>query len=172
VNQCASKRYAQQLCIRYVSGLRNQTFFSFNHFRKPCNHPICMPQWRFEKVASKDSSYTSRWAWLIVSGLPVTWEEWRGEAKGKSSVYLHTTKFNQPDQTSAQTWTMMFVRKFLRHAARIPNRTPSTQITEDITSRPMTTDHSPGQLRACRRVRTDHGKASPFWSNRRGGGHD
>ena len=49
--------------------------------------------------------------------------------KAKSSVYLQTTKFNQPDQTSAQAWTMMFVRKFLRHAASIPNRIPSTQIT-------------------------------------------
>jgi hypothetical protein len=27
------------LCIRYVSGRRNQSCFSFNRFRKPCNHP-------------------------------------------------------------------------------------------------------------------------------------
>jgi len=25
----------------FKSGLRNQSFFSFNHFRKPCNHPNC-----------------------------------------------------------------------------------------------------------------------------------
>jgi hypothetical protein len=39
MNQFATERYAQKLSIRYVSGLRNQSFFSVNHFRKPCNHP-------------------------------------------------------------------------------------------------------------------------------------
>ena len=39
MNQFATELYAQELRIRYVSGRRNQTFFSFNYFRKPCNHP-------------------------------------------------------------------------------------------------------------------------------------
>jgi hypothetical protein len=45
------------------------------------------------------------------------------------AVYLQTTDFNHPDQTSDHAWTSMFARKFLRYAASVPDRTPSTQIT-------------------------------------------
>jgi hypothetical protein len=41
MDQFASKWNCEELRIRYVSGLRNQSFFSFNHFRKAHNHPIC-----------------------------------------------------------------------------------------------------------------------------------
>ena len=39
MNQFAAERYAQELCIRYVSGLCNQLFFPVNRFPVPCNHP-------------------------------------------------------------------------------------------------------------------------------------
>jgi hypothetical protein len=39
MNQSAAERYTQELSIRYVSGLRNQSCFAFSYFRKPCNHP-------------------------------------------------------------------------------------------------------------------------------------
>jgi hypothetical protein len=35
MDQFAAEGYAQKLCIRYVSGLRNQIFFSVNPFRNP-----------------------------------------------------------------------------------------------------------------------------------------
>jgi hypothetical protein len=73
-----------------VAGLGNQSFFSFNHFRKPCNHPnlyaaVEIP--RFEKVAPKHSgtpdiaSYVLRNALLrFVAGLeepsPVSEPSW------------------------------------------------------------------------------------------------
>src|SRR5262245_31378228 len=39
VNQLASKRYAQQIAIRDMSGPRNQKLFSISTFRELRNHP-------------------------------------------------------------------------------------------------------------------------------------
>jgi hypothetical protein len=39
VNQFAAERNTQELSIRYVSGLRNQKFFSFNSLCELCNDP-------------------------------------------------------------------------------------------------------------------------------------
>ena len=39
MDQFAAERNAQKLCIRYVSGPRNQNFFPFSNFCEPCNHP-------------------------------------------------------------------------------------------------------------------------------------
>ena len=39
MDQFAAERYAQKLCIRYVSGRRNRRFFCFSNFYEPCNHP-------------------------------------------------------------------------------------------------------------------------------------
>jgi hypothetical protein len=43
MNQFTAERYEQGLSIRYVSASANQTFFSFNHFRKPCKDPNLCP---------------------------------------------------------------------------------------------------------------------------------
>ena len=39
MDQFASKWNCEGLCIRYVSGPRNQKIFPSNHFREPRNHP-------------------------------------------------------------------------------------------------------------------------------------
>src|SRR6185437_7325881 len=41
--------------------------------------------------------------------------------------YPKTSALSQKFQTSCQAWTMMLARRFLRHAARAPHRTPITQ---------------------------------------------
>jgi hypothetical protein len=53
MDQFASKWNCEELSIRYVSGLRNQNFFSFNNFREPCNHPNLYERCEFERAAPK-----------------------------------------------------------------------------------------------------------------------
>jgi hypothetical protein len=50
-----TRRYAQGhgIILGKIYMDSHQSFFAFNHFRKACNHPNCMPQWRFEKVGLK-----------------------------------------------------------------------------------------------------------------------
>ena len=44
MNQFTAERYHQELCIRYVSGLRNQKLFPFSNLPIACNHPnLCVP---------------------------------------------------------------------------------------------------------------------------------
>jgi len=48
---------------RFKSGLRNQNFFAFNHFRKPRSHPNLYAAVEIrESCVSKNSSCISRWA--------------------------------------------------------------------------------------------------------------
>src|SRR5437879_6414572 len=47
---------------RFKSAHRNQNFFSFNHFRKPCNHPNLCASVEIRESSSKECSYFSRWA--------------------------------------------------------------------------------------------------------------
>jgi hypothetical protein len=62
VNPFASIRYAKQSSIRYVSGLRNQSFFYVNPFRNPATIRIC----DFHRLRDAEAAARKRWAVSMV----------------------------------------------------------------------------------------------------------
>src|SRR5216683_361578 len=71
MDQFVAEGYAQKLCIRYVSGRRNQSFFYFNHFRKLCNHPNLWFSLLRDIVTPPPISSPRRCPWQIMCGWPV-----------------------------------------------------------------------------------------------------